>query len=154
MDDTIRRIFRFITMDSFLKLDSLNRNEFNRISDFEGTDWRVRVIHNGGIYKRDWLKCIDNEKNGIKRKTKVKKERMHISSNDYEIISKIIEDSYVFSILPELKLGRLSNVDRILLNHLSDSVKSELLKSEFSPKSLDEVEYIDLSVFLDGVIVN
>ncbi len=151
----IMHMLKFITMDRFLKLNSINKDEFNRISDFEGTDWRVRVIHNGGLYKRDWLKCIDNENNGIKRKTKIKKERIHISSNDYEIISKIIDSGYVISIVPEMpKIGRLSNVDRILLNHLSDQVKSELLKSEFSPKSLDEIEYIDLSVFLDGVIVN
>lgn len=151
----IMHMLKFITMDRFLKLNSINKDEFNRISDFEGTDWRVRVIHNGGLYKRDWLKCIDNEKNGIKRKTKIKKERIHISSNDYEIISKIIDSGYVISIVPEMpKIGRLSNVDRILLNHLSDKVKSELLESEFISKSLDEIEYIDLSVFLDGVVVN
>ncbi|MCI9740262.1 hypothetical protein AB7X34_01835 [Proteus mirabilis] len=59
----IKQIFRFITGDRFISLKNIDKNDFNRISDFESVEWRVRVIQNGGIYKRDWLKLLDNERN-------------------------------------------------------------------------------------------
>ncbi|WP_368868939.1 hypothetical protein [Proteus mirabilis] len=59
----IKQIFRFIIVDRFIPLKNIDKNDFNRLSDFESVEWRVRVIQNGGIYKREWLKRLDNERN-------------------------------------------------------------------------------------------
>ncbi|HIH7467309.1 hypothetical protein [Proteus mirabilis] len=150
----IKKIFRFITGDRFISLKNIDKNDFNRISDFESVEWRVRVIQNGGIYKRDWLKLLDNERKGIKIKPKFKPEKIKISRNDYEIISKITDAGYVILNFPaEEKIGRLSNVDRILLDHLSNEIKMELLNSKLSLTNLDEIEYLHLAVFLDNVVI-
>lgn len=151
----IKKLFRFLSGDKFIFLRDLDKDDFNRISYFESIDWRVEVIRNGGIYKRDWLKIINDEKKGIKRKTKIKIKKIKISKEDYEIISKITDTGYVILNFPAMdKIGRLSRVDRILLDHLSDKVKGELLKSRFRPNDLDEIEYIDLLVFLDNVVID
>ncbi|MGJ7123095.1 hypothetical protein ABMZ76_18825, partial [Morganella morganii] len=54
----------------FIPLNKLNKIDFERISDFESIDWRVGVIRNGGLYKRDWLKLKDNEKKELKSNRK------------------------------------------------------------------------------------
>ncbi|WP_368878385.1 hypothetical protein [Proteus mirabilis] len=65
---------------------------------------------------------------GIKTKPKIKPEKIKISRKDYEIISKFTDAGYIILNFPvEEKIGRLSNVDRILLDHLSNEIKMELL---------------------------
>ncbi|MEX5855188.1 hypothetical protein AB6H27_22070 [Providencia huaxiensis] len=150
----IKKVFRFIIRDRFIQLKNIDKNDFNRISDFESVEWRVRVIQNGGIYKREWLKRLDNERRGIKTKPKIKPEKIKISRKDYEIISKITDAGYIILNFPaEDKIGRLSNVDRILLDHLSNEIKMELLNSKLSLTNLDEIEYLHLAVFLDNVVI-
>lgn len=150
----IKQIFRFIIWDRSIHLKNINKNDFNRLSDFESVEWRVRVIQNGGIYKREWLKRLDNERKGIKTKPKIKPEKIKISRKDYEIISKITDAGYIILNFPaEDKIGRLSNVDRILLDHLSNEIKMELLNSKLSLTNLDEIEYLHLAVFLDNVVI-
>ena len=151
----IKKIVRYITGDKFIKLKDLNKIDFNRIADFEPIEWKVSVNHNGGIFKRDWLKAIDNEAKGFKKTSKSKQKKVNISSRDYEIISKIVETEYIFMIVPAKdKIGRLSRVDKILLNNLSEQTKVEILKTRLNPRSIDEVEYIHLLVFLDNVSIN
>ncbi|MEQ4672797.1 hypothetical protein AB7W30_22155 [Providencia manganoxydans] len=150
----IKQIFRFIIGGGFIPLKNIDKNDFNRLSDFESVEWRVRVIQNGGIYKREWLKRLDNERKGIKTKPKIKPEKIKISRKDYEIISKITDAGYIILNFPaEDKIGRLSNVDRILLDHLSNEIKMELLNSKSSLTNLDEIEYLHLAVFLDNVVI-
>lgn len=150
----IKQIFRFIIGDRFIPLKNINKNDFNRLSDFESVEWRVRVIQNGGIYKREWLKRLDNERKGIKTKPKIKPEKIKISRKDYEIISKITDAGYIILNFPaEDKIGRLSNVDRILLDRLSNEIKMELLNSKLSLTNLDEIEYLHLAVFLDNEVI-
>lgn len=65
---------------------------------------------------------------GIKTKPKIKPEKIKISRKNYEIISKFTDAGYIILNFPaEEKIGRLSNVDRILLDHLSNEIKMELL---------------------------
>lgn len=150
----IKQIFRFIIGDRFIPLKNIDKNDFNRLSYFESVEWRVRVIQNGGIYKREWQKRLDNEREGIKTKPKIKPEKIKISRKDYEIISKITDAGYIILNFPaEDKIGRLSNVDRILLDHLSNEIKIELLNSKLSLTNLDEIEYLHLAVFLDNVVI-
>lgn len=47
----IKQIFRFIIGDRFIPLKNIDKNDFNRLSDFESVEWRVRVIQNGGFIK-------------------------------------------------------------------------------------------------------
>ncbi|MEX9786810.1 hypothetical protein, partial [Providencia manganoxydans] len=91
---------------------------------------------------------------GIKTKPKIKPEKIKISRKDYEIISKITDAGYIILNFPaEDKIGRLSNVDRILLDHLSNEIKMELLNSKLSLTNLDEIEYLHLAVFLDNEVI-
>ncbi|CAB5569841.1 MULTISPECIES: hypothetical protein [Morganellaceae] len=150
----IKQIFRFIIGDRFIPLKNIDKNDFNRLSDFESVEWRVRVIQNGGIYKREWLKRLDNERKGIKTKPKIKPEKIKISRKDYEIISKITDAGYIILNFPaEDKIGRLSYIERILLDHLSNEIKIELLNSKLSLTNLDEIEYLHLAVFLDNMVI-
>ncbi|WP_265524302.1 hypothetical protein [Providencia rustigianii] len=66
----LKQLFRFLIGDKFIPLNKLNKSDFERISDFESIDWRVGVIRNGGLYKRDWLKLKDNEKKELKSNRK------------------------------------------------------------------------------------
>lgn len=107
-----------------------------------------------GIYKREWLKRLDNERKGIKTKPKIKPEKIKISRKDYEIISKITDAGYIILNFPaEDKIGRLSYIERILLDHLSNEIKIELLNSKLSLTNLDEIEYLHLAVFLDNMVI-
>lgn len=92
-------------------------------------------------------------KKGIKKQSKIKTERIKISKSDYDIIAKIINIEDQFNFLARDKIGRLSKVDRMLLEHLSDDTKKELLHSKLSSFSLDDIEYIHLLVFFDNAII-
>lgn len=151
----IKKVFRFLIGDKFVPLKNIDKGDFNRISDFESIEWKVGVIRNGGVYKRDWLKLIDNEKKGIKKQPKIKPERIKISLKDYDILSKITDTGFVFLNLSATeKIGRLSDVDKILLEHLSDEIKMELLNTKFNITNLDEIEYLHLAVFLDNIVID
>lgn len=150
----IKKVFRVLIGDKFIPLNKLDKNDFDRISDFESIDWRVGVIRNGGLYKRDWLKLLDNERKGIKTKLNIKPAKLKISENDYDIIAKIVNIEDEFNFFASDKCGRLSDVDKILFEHLSNEIKTELLKSRSSPISLDDIEYIHLLVFLDNITIS
>lgn len=57
----IKKLVRLITRDEFMKLNDIDSKYFNRIAKYETPEWKKNIIQNGGIYRSDWIKVMQNQ---------------------------------------------------------------------------------------------